>query len=72
MNPFLHLYLFHLHVFFSILGLFGVFLAYHWVKQLPPAAQRNVALWCLILGGIGILITVPFCLIGMRLMMPVM
>lgn len=70
MNPFLHLYLFHLHVFFSILGLFGVLLMYHWVKLLPAQSQRKVALWSLVLGGIGILFTIPFCLVGMRLMMP--
>lgn len=67
MSPLVHLYFFHFHVFFSILALFGVFLMFHWVKQLSVDIQKKAALWCLAIGGIGVLVSVPFCYLGWSL-----
>ncbi len=63
------LYMFHVHVFFSILGLMGVFLLYGVFRSLPIERQRIVGLRCLVLGGAGILATIPFCLAGWRLLL---
>jgi hypothetical protein len=63
------LYLFHVHVFFSIVALVGVCLLYNVFRAQPIERQRVLALRCLFLGGIGILVTVPFCLAGWRLLL---
>lgn len=68
-SPVVMLYLFHLHVFLSILALLGVFLFHHWaVRALTAPQLRRLALWCVGLGTAGIVVTVPFCLAGWRLM----
>lgn len=68
MTPLLHLYAFHLHIGFSTLFFFGVFLFYHWAKQQKPDVQRRMAFWAMGLGAVAVFITVPFCLAGMALM----
>lgn len=63
------LYLFHVHVVFSILAFFSLFLLYRWIITTQPSyVQGRIAAWMLILSGIGVAATVPFCLAGMRLM----
>lgn len=63
------LYMFHVHVILSILAFFGLFLLYRWIiTTQPPHIQGRIAVWVLILSGLGITITVPYCLAGIRLM----
>jgi hypothetical protein len=70
-SPLVMLYLFHVHVILSILGILGVFLLYRWaVTSLKPAALRTLAFWCVGIGLVGVFLTVPFCLAGWRLMVP--
>jgi hypothetical protein len=68
MTPLTHLYLFHVHIGFSIMFFFGTFLLYHWVKMQPPAFQLRFALATMGVGIVAILITVPYCIAGMALM----
>jgi hypothetical protein len=64
------LYLFHAHVFFSIVAILGMTLLHAWaVRALPPPKLRRAALWTFGIGAAGVLITVPFCLLGWRLLM---
>lgn len=66
----LHLYAFHLHVFVSLVGIFGMALLCAWaIKTLPPARLYTVAWWTFAIGAVGVLITVPFCLAGWNLIM---
>jgi hypothetical protein len=68
-SPLVMLYLFHAHVILSIIAVLGVFLFYRWaVTSLKPPSLLQLAAWCLGIGLIGVLLTVPFCLAGMRLM----
>lgn len=70
MNDLSMLYAFHVHVILSIFGIFGLILLYHCIVTfLPKETQRTIAVATLIISGIGIALTVPFCLVGMRLMM---
>ncbi len=64
------LYGFHVHVVLSIFAIFGLVLFYRWiVTTQKPDMQRNIAVWTMLICGLGIALTVPFCLAGMRLMM---
>lgn len=63
------LYLFHAHVVLSIIGILGFVFFYQWaVRTLPAKALKTLAIWCFVIGGIGVALTVPFCLAGMRLL----
>jgi hypothetical protein len=64
------LYAFHVHVFFSVMFFFGVFTLYHWVTktEMRSNLERSAGLWTIVIGSIGVLMTVPFCLLGWRIM----
>lgn len=64
----LHLYAFHVHIGFSTLFFFGVFLFYHWMKTQPPELQKKFAIGSMLVGAAAVLVTVPFCLAGMALL----
>lgn len=68
MTPLAHLYLFHVHIGFSVMFFFGTFLLFHWAKTQPPEFQKKFALAAMGIGIVAILITVPYCLAGMALM----
>jgi hypothetical protein len=65
----LQLYLFHLHVFFSVFFFVGVGLVYSSLKSLPPAQKKQAAFWTLGLATLGTALTVPFCIVGMKILM---
>ena len=68
MTPLLHLYAFHVHIGFSVLFFFGVFLLFHWAKTQSPEFQKKFALAAMGIGIATVLVTVPFCLAGMALL----
>lgn len=68
MHPLTHLYLFHAHVVFSILGFMGFGLMYSLLRNLPPPQKKKASIVLLVIGGIGVVLTVPFCLVALRLM----
>lgn len=70
MHPLLHLYLFHLHVFFSVWFFVGVGLTYSWIKTLPSPQRKYWTFRILIFGTLGTALTVPFCIVGIRVLMP--
>lgn len=65
----LMLLLLHIHVFVSLAALLGLALFYQWaVRSLSHAHLLRLSLWLLVGGGIAVLLTVSFCLLGMRLL----
>jgi hypothetical protein len=68
LSALLPLYGFHVHIFFSIMFFMGVGLLYRWLSQVQQSrALLMRALWFLGIGAAGVLLTVPFCLAGIRL-----
>lgn len=68
-TPLVHLYLFHLHVFVSLIAIGGMMMLYHWAtRNLPPERLKRAALWTFGIGAVGVILTIPFCLLGWRLL----
>ena len=62
------LYGFHFHVFVSLLAIMGMIMLHQWaLRNLPPEKLKRTALWMFWLGAAGVALTVPFCIVGMRL-----
>ncbi len=64
-----HLYLFHVHVLFSIIFFVGVFLLCHWMTTgFSKEDVKRAAYWALGIGTVGVTLTIPFCLMGTTLL----
>jgi flagellar biogenesis protein FliO len=63
------LYAFHFHIFVSLVAIFGMIMLMCWaIKYLPPEKLKRVALWTFVIGTIGVILTVPFCIVGRNLL----
>ena len=66
-HPLVELFLFHVHILFSIAFFFGVFALYRWIVDPRAARAKRAALWSLAVGSVGATLTIPFCLLGRSL-----
>jgi hypothetical protein len=70
MNDLFPLYLFHLHVFVSLVGILGMCMFYYWAtRNLPPERLKKWAVTIFAIGAVGVLVTVPACLLSQTLVM---
>ncbi len=68
-TPMTMLYLFHFHVFVSLVAIFGMIMFMMWaIKYLPPEKLKRAACWTFGIGTVGVILTIPFCIIGRSLL----